>query len=404
MPEQRYAATLRCLYGYSAVPVWLFGRDGALCFTSARGEIRTREELSAVARWAWDRAEGACTLQVLNQLEFLALLWVEEGGEERLLLAGPCFRVHPVAAGYTGRLALDWLYPPAAARDALLNLPTVSAGAFCQVVSVLLELFQGQAVPPERLEGRLTHVTAQSLMDQTLEGHLFRFREETPVPPHSYEREQEMLSCVRHGDPDRLAALPPLRVPAVQGPSVEDPFRKFLYDMIALTTLITRSAIEGGMHAETAYTLSDLYLRRLDAARSTAELVELGRRILNDFTLKVRETRDAAASQCSPPVRRCMEYVRNHLHESVSLDDAAAAAGLNAKYLSRLFLRETGRKFSSFVQLERVREAQKLLAHTDMPLQAVGATLCFSSQSYFTKVFVRYTGATPQKYREARRV
>lgn len=237
----------------------------------------------------------------------------------------------------------------------------------------------------------------QGQLDRELAQHIYRSRENMPV--HFYEDERWLLSCVRHGDTERLATRTPLSVPKVHGPSADDPFRKFLYDMVALVTLVTRAAIEGGMYVETAYTLSDLYIRRLDSAKSMSDLVELGRRAIWDFTTKVSQLRRADTAK-SLPVRRCVEFVRSRLHEKVTLGEAAEFCGLSEKYLSRLFLNQTGQKFHEFVQSEKIFESCRLLAHTDMTIKDIASTLAFSSQSYFTKIFAEQTGDTPQRYRE----
>lgn len=234
-------------------------------------------------------------------------------------------------------------------------------------------------------------------LERELDSHVYKAREGDEV--HFYAVEQRLLACVRHGDEHKLAALPPLAAPRVQGPAVDDPRRKFLYDMVALTTLATRAAIEGGLHIETAYTLSDLYIKQLDGAKTVGQLEAVGRKMLADFTAKVNTMRGPARPGCPVAVRRTIEYVRARLHEPITLSGAAAHCGLSEKYLSRLFLRETGLRFAGFVQEERVFEAKRLLAHTAMPLQAVGHTLAFSSQSYFTKVFQAHTGLTPGQYR-----
>lgn len=236
----------------------------------------------------------------------------------------------------------------------------------------------------------------QHQLDKELAVHVYQSREDAPV--HFYEYERQLVSCVRHGDAERLALCAPLEVPKVHGPSSRDPHRKFLYDMIALVTLITRAAIDGGMHIETAYLLSDLYIRRLDEAKSMDDLVELGRRAVWDFTVKVGSQKNADMAK-SLPVRRSIEFVRKHLHEKIRLTDAAAYCGLNEKYLSRLFISQTGQKFHEFVQSEKVFEAERLLAHSDMSIKDIASTLAFSSQSYFTKVFALQSHCTPQQYR-----
>ena len=75
---------------------------------------------------------------------------------------------------------------------------------------------------------------------------------------------------------------------------------------------------------------------------------------------------------------------------------------INPKYLSRSFLKETGMKFTEFIQKERIREACVLLRTTEMSCIEIANALSFSSQSYFIKIFSDVMGITPQKYRAER--
>jgi AraC-like DNA-binding protein len=46
-----------------------------------------------------------------------------------------------------------------------------------------------------------------------------------------------------------------------------------------------------------------------------------------------------------------------------------------------------------------VEEAERLLSNTDYPIIEIAVACGYSDQSYFTKVFKKYTGLTPRQYR-----
>ncbi|MBR2562605.1 MAG: helix-turn-helix transcriptional regulator, partial [Eubacterium sp.] len=72
---------------------------------------------------------------------------------------------------------------------------------------------------------------------------------------------------------------------------------------------------------------------------------------------------------------------------------------LNPSYLSTLFKQVTGQTFKEYLNHVRIQEAQRLLTHTDYPIMEISIACGFSDQSYFTKVFRKYTGLTPRQYR-----
>ena len=47
----------------------------------------------------------------------------------------------------------------------------------------------------------------------------------------------------------------------------------------------------------------------------------------------------------------------------------------------------------------RVEESKRLLSNTDYSLIDIAVATGFEDQSYFTKVFKKYTGLTPKQFR-----
>ena len=59
----------------------------------------------------------------------------------------------------------------------------------------------------------------------------------------------------------------------------------------------------------------------------------------------------------------------------------------------------TGSTFKEYLSMVRVEESKRLLANTDYSLIDIAVATGFQDQSYFSKVFKRYTGLTPGQYR-----
>ena len=58
-----------------------------------------------------------------------------------------------------------------------------------------------------------------------------------------------------------------------------------------------------------------------------------------------------------------------------------------------------GRSFTELLNRLRIEQAAQWLARSDKPLVLIALETGFQDQSYFTKVFRRYTGKTPRQYR-----
>lgn len=83
------------------------------------------------------------------------------------------------------------------------------------------------------------------------------------------------------------------------------------------------------------------------------------------------------------------------------LDDIAEKMGISPTYLSRLFSKEKGMPLQEYVLKVRVDRAANLLTYSDSSIAEIGDYVNFPSQSYFGRVFKKYTGLTPKQYRNA---
>lgn len=99
-------------------------------------------------------------------------------------------------------------------------------------------------------------------------------------------------------------------------------------------------------------------------------------------------------------IKQAIGYIRSNSHLDLSLDDVADFVGLSKFYFAREFHRVTDHTFVSYINLVRCEKAKQLLAENRMCIGEVGRTCGFENQSYFTRIFRKYTGYLPGDYRE----
>jgi len=182
----------------------------------------------------------------------------------------------------------------------------------------------------------------------------------------------------------------------------DDPTRNILYHLVIAASAIAKACIDSGMGHDEAYTLADIYICKADKCRTDKELLRLFKDLQLDFAERIQEIRKQAA--ISLHVRKCIDYIYEHLQEELTVNALAAYCGLNPSYLSRLFVEETGIHMKQFVRNAKIDTAQNLLKYTDLSYLDIAISLGFSSQSTFIYAFRKITGTTPKKYREAQYV
>lgn len=218
-------------------------------------------------------------------------------------------------------------------------------------------------------------------------------------PP--YEQELSFFQMIKTGNIEELSQHRP--VPFSEqvlqfGTLSRDQRRNALYHLIITIAMMARFCIDGGLAPEDAFSRSDAYILLADQAQTIEELDELHTKLVDKFAKLMKELKTADIH--SPKIIRCIDYIRDNLHEKITLPDAASHVELSQTYLSNLFKKETKKSFSHYVRRERIEYAKMLLRYTSLPLAEIACTLAFNSQSHFTQAFRKETGKTPKQYRD----
>ena len=218
----------------------------------------------------------------------------------------------------------------------------------------------------------------------------------------AYNPEIEVYTAIKEGNFDLVSKTfeEPFTKKTTQkgfGRLSENEIQSIKYHFVIGAAIIARYCIEGGMEHEMAYHLSDLYIKQVDASKSTDVIDRLHQEMLTDFTQRMLEIHNRQSY--SEPIGLAINYIYDHLHEHILLDDLASASGLNPSYLSRLFKEETGMTITAYIRTKKVETAKNMLRFSDYSPAEISAVLAFPSQSYFTDVFKQVTGTTPRKYK-----
>jgi len=97
------------------------------------------------------------------------------------------------------------------------------------------------------------------------------------------------------------------------------------------------------------------------------------------------------------------KHIEEKCTEEISLDYVSRLFYMDKFYLSRLFKQITGFSFKEYVILQRISRAKEKLFYTNDSVIKVAADSGFNNINHFIRIFKKYTGTTPMKYRLAAR-
>ena len=226
---------------------------------------------------------------------------------------------------------------------------------------------------------------------------IYRLRENNSSH-NSYAQEAREQKAIREGNVSALreswAEVQTGRI----GRLGKDDLTHYRNLAVVVLTLSCRSAIEGGVLPEIAYSLSDSYTMKLGELTDPIKITELFRSAEVHYAELVR---DVSCSHIQNRyVLRCKERIHDRLHQRIQVSELAAELGISRCYLSQIFQREEGIRLTAYILREKVRASEYLLMTPGISLEQIAATFAFTSQSHYGQVFRRFRGITPGEFRE----
>lgn len=98
-----------------------------------------------------------------------------------------------------------------------------------------------------------------------------------------------------------------------------------------------------------------------------------------------------------------LEKIKNYIDASFRLplrqESIAASFYLNREYMGIMFRRKYGITMGNYITRLKMEEGKRLLADQTIPIAGVAQMIGYDDPAYFNRVFKKYTGDSPGKYR-----
>lgn len=123
------------------------------------------------------------------------------------------------------------------------------------------------------------------------------------------------------------------------------------------------------------------------------------KRTMQRLKERVEECVDIGEGGDSRAVRIAKQYIANNYMKKIQLQDLASLVYLNPVYLSVCFKNEVGTNVVDYINEYRIEKSKELLRNTQKTVYIIAEEVGFSEARYFTKIFKRYVGMSPNEYR-----
>lgn len=118
-----------------------------------------------------------------------------------------------------------------------------------------------------------------------------------------------------------------------------------------------------------------------------------------EYLAKCQTQNEMLGERSQTYAEQASEIIRECYADDLSLQSVARQINVNPSYLSRVFKQETGANFISFLTMVRIEKAKHLLKVKYLKVYEVADRVGYPNTAYFSKLFRKITGCSPEEYR-----
>lgn len=99
-------------------------------------------------------------------------------------------------------------------------------------------------------------------------------------------------------------------------------------------------------------------------------------------------------------IGQVVEEIKNNYTSNITLTGLSEKYGISTSHLSALIKEHAKLPFSDYLATKRIQKAKELLEDERLSIDNIAEQVGYNDYFYFTKVFKKYTGISPSKYRK----
>lgn len=166
--------------------------------------------------------------------------------------------------------------------------------------------------------------------------------------------------------------------------------------LIISNTLFRKAIEKAGVHPYYIDIISTKYSYKIETITTKSDSISMTDDMIKEYCTYVQRY---ALKKYSPTIQKVINYINFNLDKHLTLKALADLCFISPNYLSGLFTKETGSTLTEYINMQRINRAAYSLLNTQKTVSAIAGEVGIWDVNYFTKIFKKYMGCTPTKYR-----
>lgn len=167
---------------------------------------------------------------------------------------------------------------------------------------------------------------------------------------------------------------------------------------ITLTSNVARKLLDNQVPPKKAFAFTIACSDMVENHMSDASFLEFADELIDFYVNFIADRKQPTFRHHM--VNKVIMYINDQLESDLTVENIAAHFKISTSHLSRIFREHVGITLVEYLNVRRVEESQYYLRHTNKSITSISEQFHFCNQSYFTRIFKKYTNVTPKHFRD----
>ncbi len=334
---------------------------------------RLNQEAFPILIQAVHQQPSLCHFWHYDQIVYMAAAY----DEDKVIIAGPFLTQLP----HEKVGSID--------EQTLRNLPILNQATQQSTARLLMHLNKMDAVTISSIEA------TESLSSKSIASEE---EANTAIINLRYKISNDMMHAIEAGDSETIKTINKKTGNLFDFSSrfPNKPLRAVKNSLIILNTMFRLAAERGGVPPILLHRLSEKFAISIEKINSLHSLNQLQETMGIEYCQLVHTNQISGYSML---IKEAVRYLYSHFTEPFDAVAIADELSVHPSHLARQFKKETGFTMGQFVHRLRIQKAKRLLKKDLASIEQITGECGFEDAAYFIRVFKKFTGMPPGKWR-----
>ncbi|WP_107943467.1 helix-turn-helix transcriptional regulator [Metasolibacillus sp. FSL H7-0170] len=167
---------------------------------------------------------------------------------------------------------------------------------------------------------------------------------------------------------------------------------------VVLSSIVARKLLDNQVPPKKAFAFNLACADMIENKMKDAEFLQFADDLIEFYVYFIADRKQPTFSHQT--VNKVIMYINDELETDLTVENIANNFHISTSHLSRIFREHVGITLVEYLNVRRVEESQYYLRHTNKSITSISNQFHFCNQSYFTRIFKKYTGVTPKHFRD----